>query len=250
MGNSVSVLCRPKVAGIYEPVYAGRLPRLCRDRGVDVDVINQARWFERINTGWRRWDRDVSPFLPAVVVVNYGFAECQPFVVPHVVHRALLDWKLHLNPVNAVGRRLFVETGRHLVGRATTKVAVAVGQRTHKLPPKRFEAELERFIRSCRGELGALVLVIGLSPPGEEMVRFQPGIEERRTHFDRIEREVVARFGDPLVQFVDVEPMFATLGAKSASSDGLHLTAAGHEHLAGLLADQIATHLAEVTAGR
>jgi hypothetical protein len=243
VGNSVAVLCRPKDMPCFEPPYAGRLQRLCRVHGAEVDVVNHGRWFERINTAWRRWDRDVAPLLPAVVIVNYGFAECQPFVVPHVVHRALLDWKTRTSAASELGRRLLVGPGRQIVGRATTPIARIAGQRTHKLGPKRFEAELTRYIRSCRTELGALVLVVGLNPPGENMVRFQPGVEERRDRFDRIEREVVARFDDEAVQFVDVEPVFSALGQLGASADGLHLTAAGHELLADDLARRIARHV-------
>lgn len=246
VGNSVSVLCRPKGGPCHEPPYAGRIQRLCRAHGVEVDVLNQGRWFERINTAWRRWDRDVAPFQPAVVVVNYGYVECQPFVVPHVVHRALLDWKTRTDALSELGRRFVLLPVRRTVGRATTPIATRVGQRTHKLSPRRFDAELARFIRSCRGELGALVLVVGVSPPGANQVRFLPGIEERRDRFDRIQREVVARFDDPRVQFVDVEPIFEELGPDGASTDGIHLTPAGHERLAALLAERISHHVAAV----
>jgi lysophospholipase L1-like esterase len=246
VGNSVAVLCRPKDSPCFEPPYAGRLQRLCRAYGAEVDVINQGRWFERIDTAWRRWDRDVAPFLPSVVIVNYGFVECQPFIVPHIVHRALLDWKTRTSTISDIGRRLVVGPGRRYIGRATTPVARAVGQRTHKLAPGRFDAELARYIRSCRTELGALVLVVGVNPPGENMLRFQPGIDERRARFDRIEREVVARCADPLVQFVDVEPIFETLGQTGASVDGIHLTPAGHELLADELSARIARHLGSI----
>lgn len=243
VGNSASVLCRPKGDHCHEPPYAGRLARLCRAYGVEVDVLNQGRWFERINTAWRRWDRDVAPFLPTVVVVNYGYAECQPFILPHVVHRALLDWKTRSDVLSGLARRFVLLPVRRAVGRATTPIARLVGQRTHKLSPRRFDAELTRYIRSCRSELGALVLVVGLNPPGENQVRFHPGIEERRARFDRIERDVVARFDDPLVQFVDVEPVFDELGPTVASADGLHLTPIAHERLAATLAGRISEHL-------
>jgi hypothetical protein len=247
VGNSVAVLCRPKSSPCFEPPYAGRLQRLCRAHGAEVDVVNQGRWFERVNTAWRRWDRDVAPLLPAVVILNYGFVECQPFVVPHVVHRALLDWKTRTSVLSGIGRRVVVGPGRQLIGRATRPVARTVGQRTHKLSPRRFDADLTRFIRTCRTELGALVLVVGVNPPGENMLRFQPGIDERRARFDRIERDAVARFADPAVQFVDVEPVFDALGQTGASVDGIHLTPAGHELVADELARRVVRHL--TTAG-
>jgi lysophospholipase L1-like esterase len=109
---------------------------------------------------------------------------------------------------------------------------------------------LERFIRSCRGELGALVLVIGVNKPAPGIIKFQPGIDERRNRFDLIERAVVEEFADPLVQFIDLDPMYEELGMRGATADGLHLTPEGHGYLGRLLSDQIVKHLPAVMAVR
>lgn len=244
LGNSVSVLCRPHAPATY----AGTLSDVCRARGVDVDVWNQGRWFEQVDSARRRWDRDVSPFLPAAVVVNYGAAECQPWVLPHVLHRALLDWKSRTTVLSAVGRALLIRPGRALLRRATTPVARVAGQRGHKMRPSRFRDEVSRLVRVSRSEIGAAVLVLGVSPPGPQLERFIPGFERRTARYDAILREVVDAFDDELVSFVDVRELHVRLGSEM-SQDGLHYTPAGHRAVAEVLAERLSTLLCGEASG-
>ncbi|HYD09629.1 MAG TPA: hypothetical protein VEA78_05950 [Acidimicrobiales bacterium] len=238
VGNSVSVLCRPHEAG-GPGTYAAALGDACRSRGVAVEVWNQGRWFEMVDTCRRRWDRDVSPFLPDVLIVNYGAAECQPWVAPHLVHRMLLDWKTRTTRASEVGRRALVAPGRAYLARMTPTICRLVGQRGHKMRPRRFEEEVRRLIRTTRGELDAGVLVLGMGPPGPKLERFMPGFGERCQRYDALLQQVVASFDDDRVQHVDVVPLYERLGAEAMSFDGLHYTPDGHRAVAELLAERV-----------
>ena len=238
LGSSVAVLVRPRPAGPDEVVYSRHLERELRARGHDAEVINEGRWFEMVDQTYSRWDAAVSAHAPDVVILNFGFVECQPPVLPYPVHRWILDWKTPLGLVRGRVRRPLIDRSRQALGWWTPKATAWMGQRGHKRSPKRFGAEMTRLITSTRNEVQASVLVLGISPPTGWVLEFMPGIDERAAQYNRILERVVESRADPDVHFVSLEPVIAKLGI-DLTGDGIHFTAEAHRLLASVLADEV-----------
>lgn len=237
LGSSVSILVRPhREPG--EATYAEWLGELLRTDTTTVAVVNEGRWFEMVDAMHTRWDSAVAPRLPDVVVLHVGFVECQPWVLPHRIHRWALDWKTSLHPGPRLVRRLVADRLVAVLRWWTPRATRGLRGHLSKRSPARFAAEVERLVRQTRRELGALVLVVSISPPGSWLPELMPDIGERVARYNRILRAVVTEQADPGVRLVDVAPVHRALGA-AASTDGIHLSGAAHHDLAVLLAAEV-----------
>lgn len=241
LGSSHAVLVRPRPGpGERGGTYAARLADELHERGVAAEVVNEGRWFEMVDHISHRWERDVAPRLPDVVVVHVGFVECQPWVVPHRVHRWALAWDTSLHPLAAAARAMTAAPVVRLLGWWTPRWVRLTRGRTWKRSPARFQAELERLVARTRDELGAQVLVVGMAPkPSGWLLELMPDLDERMARYGTLLAEVVRARGDDGVRLVDVGPIHDRLG-EGAAPDGIHLSAAAHRELAEQLAEAIA----------
>lgn len=238
LGSSQAVLVRPRRTG-GGGTYAEHLQHELRARGLVAGVINEGRWFEMSDHIFKRWDSAVAPRLPHVVVLHVGFVECQPWVVPHRLHRWVLAWQTSLHPLARVGRRALATPLEALMRRATPGWSRVTRQRLWKQSPTRFRGELDRLIRATRDELGALVLVVSMAPrPGAWLGDLMPDLDERMARYDGILRDAVRARGDDDVVLVDVTPIHDELG-DLAAPDGIHLGPEAHQRLAARLADEV-----------
>jgi lysophospholipase L1-like esterase len=241
LGSSHTVLVRPRPEpGQPGGTYAARLVDELHERGVAAEVVNEGRWFEMVDHISHRWERDVAPRLPDVVVVHVGFVECQPWVVPHRVHRWALAWDTSLHPLARAARTATAAPVVRLLGWWTPRWVRLTGGRTWKCSSARFRAELERLIARTREELGAEVLVVGMAPkPTGWLLELMPDLDDRMARYGALLADVVRARGDDGVRLVDVGPIHDRLGA-GAAPDGIHLSAAAHRDLAQQLAEAIA----------
>ena len=227
LGSSIAVLVRgpdrPTVRTTYTDVAADAL---CAGGGASWEPRNHGRWFDRVTDGLGRWERDVAPLTPDVVVLNYGFVDCQTPAVPHRLHRAIIDWKPPPVPTSLTGT---VRRGaERALGRWTPRLDRVVGARAHKVPPDRYAECLATLVRASRRELGAHVVVLGVSEPGAWLDQLMPSIAERAARYDHVNRIVADEQG---ASFVDVR------SPDLVPVDGIHLDATGHRRLGQLVAD-------------
>lgn len=242
LGNSVPILVVPPRATREEGTFPERLQRLLDERGLDVEVRNDSRLFDVLPDGWRRFQQQVIPWAPDVLVVNYGVIEMQPNVVPTWLNR-------HLTTVTVGGKGPVALYKRRAVPKLWPPVrrfqrwsSARVGTRTWRLPPQRLGAELRRVVEVARQDR-MLVLVNDVHAPGDRLRHFFPAIERRHAIVQEVLADVVDGFADPDVRLVPVSQVSAKLGEVEGLPDGLHLTSAGHLGVAELLADEIAPWL-------
>lgn len=243
LGNSVPILVVPPREQREEGTFPERLQRLLGEQGFDVEVRNESRLFDMLPGGWRRFQEQLIPWAPDVLVVNYGVIEMQPNVVPTWLNR-------HLTTETVGGKGPVALYKRRVVPRLWPPVRTfqrtasrRAGIRTWRLPPQRLAAELRRLIEVARQEK-MLVLVNDVHEPGQRLRHFFPGIERRHAILQEVLADVVDAFADPDVRLVPVSQVSAKLGEAAGLPDGLHLTSAGHLGVAHLLADEIGPWLA------
>lgn len=238
LGNSVPILVVPPRATREEGTFPERLRRLLDERGLDVEVRNDSRLFDVLPDGWRRFQRDVIPWAPDVLVVNYGVIEMQPNVVPTWLNRHLTTETVGGKGPLALYRRRVVPKVWPPVRRFQRWSSARVGTHTWRLAPPRFAAELHRLIEVARRER-MLVLVNDVHAPGERLRHFFPAIERRHAIVQEVIADVVGGFADPDVRLVPVSQVSAKLGEVDGLPDGLHLTSAAHLGVAEMLDDEI-----------
>jgi hypothetical protein len=239
LGSSHTVLVRPRTGG--GGTYAECLGEELVARGLAADVTNEGRWFEMTDHIFKRWDAVVAPRLPHVVVLHVGFVECQPWVLPHALHRWALEWKTSLHPLARAARRLVAQNLVRAMRWWTPHWTRLTRQRLWKQSPARFRAEVDRVIDQTRNELGALVLVVSMAPkPGSWLLELMPDLDQRMARYSDILSEAVRSRDDAGVVLVDLGPVHDRLG-EDAAPDGIHLSGAAHRQVAALLASEIDT---------
>lgn len=242
VGNSLPILMVPPRASRSEATYPEHLETLLRNHGLDVEVRNHSRLFGMIHEGYRRFQLDVVPWAPDVLVLHFGIIEMQPNVVPTLLSR-------HFTRQHTGGKGIVGVYRRRVMPRAWPKVRTfqrrasgLAGQRTWRMTPAHFEAELRRFIAVAR-EQQMLVLVCDMNRPGPRLQHFIPGITKRFERFERILEWVVQDIDDEDVRLQHVSRGLCEEDDDVAFPDGLHFTARGHLEVAKLLADEISPWL-------
>lgn len=228
LGSSVSVLVRGEDRPTVRSTFTDVAARELETGGVGWETWNHGRWFERVVDGLDRWERDAAPLSPDVVVLNYGFVDCQTPALPHRLHRASIDWKPAPPPVAVTGA--LRRQGGTLIRRWTPVLDRLAGDRAHKVSPDRFADVLGTLVRISQRDLGAQVVVLGVSEPGAWLEALMPSIVRRAHRYDEITRSVAA---DRDASFIDVR------AAGIVPVDGIHYDAAGHDRLGRLVASSV-----------
>lgn len=239
LGNSTAMYVRPRRKDRTDRTYGELLEAQLRARGIDADVVNQARWWERVHDVLPRWEDAVHSHMPDVVILNYGLGECQPNAFPVPVMRWVYSWRASLNPIARGFRILVLRRVQRAMAASIPHISRRLGMRTWRLRPQRFRAELRRLIEVTRHETGALVLVLTLNPPGPFLQNLMPGIDERSARYSDLIRTLVADLNDPEVQVIEAGAIVDDLGWRKTMIDGLHYTARGHREVAALLEEPV-----------
>jgi lysophospholipase L1-like esterase len=250
LGNSLPILMVPARRNrTTDATYPEHLEHLLREDGLDVRVRNDSRLFGLITEGYRRFQMDVVPWAPDVLVIHFGIIELQPNVVPTFLNR-------HLTTQHRGGKGVVGLYRRHVMPRIWPPIrkfqraaAGVVGpNHSFRLPPAHFQAELERLITVARSQQ-ILVLVCDINPPGSRLQHFLPGVTERYARFQAIVERVVAEAADDQVRLVPVSKFVSAQGDE-AQPDGLHFTPAGHLEVARMVAAEAGPWLAGLQGDR
>jgi hypothetical protein len=219
---------------------------LARD-GVETRTTISAMSAERATSILRTWEQEVSSHSPDVIVLHYGHMECIHGVIPRWFERHARAGTERPGPIR--------DRYRHHVLRPVWKIAVKGQQAIDRLLPARVfrrrpaqvVALLERYIGWVHRISDPLVVVMGLTAPGERYADWFPGIVHRTPAMEAALRDMVERLDSPRVVFLPVwDDAAAWLERGEAPvPDGAHYTPAFHRHvgarLANLLRPWIAT---------
>lgn len=236
LGSSAAVLVEPHHGPRDGGTYGTQLAGLLTSRGLPTVTSHAGTWFGRISDTLAHYERDVRDHFPDVLVVNFGMAECQSDALPAWLVRHLTTW--HRTSRAGAG------TYREQVARRAWPVLRDYQRwagrhdvdRTHRLRPARFVADLRRTVDLVRKDCGSLVLLLDIDPPGERVEHWLPGTGRRVEHYNRLLAEVAGGYDD------DVRLVAASRTLTDPATelpDGLHRSVAGHALTAGLLADEV-----------
>lgn len=244
VGNSLSVLLLGRTGEPGEHTWPRLLERRLLAGGVEVVVENDARMYDLLPEGSRRYRRAGFSRFPDVLVVQYGTVEMQPNVVPTWLSR-------HLTRNVAAERGVEGRWYRHVVSRAWPAArewqrwaAPRVGRFGWRVPPHRFAAELRRLVEVARTS-GSRVVVFDIHPPGPTYRHFFPGIDARWRTLQSTLLDVVASFADDSgVSLFPASEISASFGDEHLP-DGMHWTPPVHRAVADELAAMLLPELCD-----
>ena len=239
IGNSTTFMVALTRESIHDASFPELLPECLAAQGIPALTMRSGQWYGMVNEAVRR-EESFRDLMPHVVIISLGMAECQQNVLPTWMNRHFTSWDVNSR---AVARWYRKRIARPLWKRARDWQRLAskvVGQRTHRLSPKRFEIGMHTLIKLLRNDLKPLVLVLDLDPPNDRVYHWLPGITARAEHYNRILKSVVESFEDPEVRLIEASHLVHELGSKEILPDGLHRSARGHRLVAEELAAEIA----------
>ena len=236
VGNSASYLVEPTHGPRDGGSYGEQLVSLLGDRGVPTVTTHTGTWFGMVHQALPRWEKDVRDRFPDVLVLHFGMAECQSNVVPSWLIRHTGTWD-RTSRRSALAYRRWV-AGRlwRVVRRVQRWTSARDRDLTHRLSPRRFEADMRRMIELVRKECGSLVLLVDVDPVGPRVEHWLPGTTRRAARYNEILAGIASSYEDA-VHLVPARAQLTDLDAQLP--DGLHRTPAGHALTAALLAEEI-----------
>jgi lysophospholipase L1-like esterase len=231
LGNSLGHLVIPTSEQPLGPSYGAVLRDELTDCGLPVRMHLESRWFDFAVDALGRYEKDVRSHLPDVVILNYGLNESQPWLLPVPLLRHILT----NHTVTTAAQERYREQVVRPVWRGLRSyrrwASEKVGMRSWQT--------MKMLIKLSRNELGALVLVLDVAPPGPVLTHFLPGQEERHRHFQAVLAQLTRDFDDSQVRLVRTADFVAQQGFPAAMPDGMHYSPAGHAHVGQLLANEI-----------
>lgn len=247
LGNSKTVLSIPGRTGPDDGVYAEVLRDRLVTKGIPTRVHLEGRWFDFATEALERYESSVRSNLPDVVVLQFGFNECQPWLLPVPVVRHFVTRHEVTTRSGAWYRERVAPALWRGVRGYRRWAAGKVGTRTWQTTPHRFQAALRQLIRAIRYGSRSLVLVLDVEPPGDMLEHFLPGMEARHRVVQELLREVVASFNDADVRLVRVSEVIAAAGPE-AMLDQMHYSPLGHRLVGELLAAEVHEWMSEELA--
>lgn len=236
LGSSVGYYVRPPER--HSAPYPIVLEELLRSRGVDAHVLNHSAWFVLVHEAFRGVESMVVPSGAQVIILNFGILEAESTLLPTALVRAVYDAKATSHRIGSALRRHIVRPVHLFHLRVAPRIMRVTGA-FHRLSPTRFEFEMTRMVSFLRKERQALVLVLNINPPGDNVEEILPGTRNSVGVYNRILKGVVRSFDDANVRLVDVASMVEREGADRVLPDGIHYSDVGHCIVADMLAREI-----------
>lgn len=242
LGNSAALMSIPR-----PDRRSGPWPELLADRLSDelgpTTLALHARWFEMIPGALAAYEERVTTHAPDIVVIQYGYAEMQPWLAPMWLLRHLITDHTASRPVGVFYRSRIAPRLWRWLRSFRRWLARRVGTRGWQLRPERFERLLHHLIRSCRDQHQALVIVLDIHPPTDKVEAFLPGMRERYRIYQSRLRSVVERFDDPEVALVPISTIIEEIGLEAAMTDGIHFSPDTHRAIAEQVTREVMTRL-------
>jgi len=233
MGNSTAVWVAPARRDRSDATYSEHLAMELSTNGIDCRVSNVARWNETVPKGLCRFELSVRSAMPDVVILSYGAAEAFPGAFPLSLHTYLHTWHVH----SGFGRTHFRNILRRLLWRRLRAwqrlVGTHVGQRTHHVGPRRFQAELGKLLHDIHVDQRALTIVMGIPTASESLCRLVPGMDQRFARYNAIMRQLCEAQPPGSAVFFDMDVLDP---ATDPVPDSLHLSAEAHRQVGRQLA--------------
>jgi lysophospholipase L1-like esterase len=222
--------------------YARVVERELLDSGRNVVVRNLSATSERVTTGLKNWERQVYPWSPDVVILNYGLFETVHLFLPQPLER-------HVNSLR--GRPGAIRDNYRRYALRSTWKALAVAQQKidGRVPPsaafsrraRRFVDDLTQLISRIQMVGSPLVIVPEIPPPGDRWRTWFPGIEQRIAMMNDALAAAVTRTDRDNVRLFPTSDVLAELTATGHDlvPDGGHFTPQAHEVIGRALAVEI-----------
>lgn len=239
LGNSLAIMANPRpdrASGVWAEVVADRMS----DELGPTALALEARWFELAPQALAEYEQRVTSHAPDVVVIQYGYNEMQPWLLPVWLVRHLLTDHVTTGRVSSWYRRTVVPRLWRALRAYRRPAARVVGTRTWQLRRGRFRRTLQHLVRLSRNQHRALVLVVDVNPVTAKVEHFLPGQSRRHGLYQELIAGVVADAGDPDVRLIRASEVVERLGVETAMPDGIHLSADAHRQVADLVFTEIA----------
>lgn len=236
-GNSETIMVVPHRVRRTDGTAGEVLGPLLEAAGVPAQVRNIGQWFSTIVDLRRRYEHDLRNHFPDVVVLQFGYIEAQPNLVPTWLSRHLQGWDRSSHPA-AVAYHEHMGSRAWKSLRRLQQLASARHWPTYRLSPKRFEREMQRLIRMLRDETGCLVLLMDIDTCGARVDHWLPGTRQRHAQYQAILRSVAAGFDDN-VRLVEHSKTVDPAQLADFKPDGIHRNAEGHLRTATVIRDAI-----------
>ncbi|ASO20688.1 lysophospholipase L1-like esterase [Actinoalloteichus hoggarensis] len=250
IGNSAVYQQAPARRRREEGVYAEEMRTLLRARGIDAALHMEGGWFDLITTPSRRYEPLIRNHFPDVVIIHYGAAEAGPYLMPFGLLRHLTRRSSPIGRAGELYRRVVVANAWRVARWYRQAMSAVVGDRTWQMRPTIFAAHLTNVVTQIRRDRRPLVLVVDITPAGDALEHFLPGIKKRHETYRTTIAEAVRRLDDSDVRVVPIVDLLAPLGWEDAVPDGLHYSAKSHAILGQWLADTVVEWLTAEAAAR
>jgi lysophospholipase L1-like esterase len=231
VGSSVGSFIRPLRSTLADRTYAETLERCLHHKGIGSAVTNSARWSMLLPEALDRFEDLVLSHQPDVVVVNFGLVDAQPRTVPLRWFR----WMFARAPVQGPLRRGWRRLWGPWLARWYRRVGPILARRRlvpARVPPRQFRRDLQVLIDLVRHERGALVVLVGITPPSARVEEVLPGTLARAGSYDEVLR--AAADGELDVRYLPVADL--GLPVDQLAPDGIHFSAEGHRAVGEALA--------------
>jgi len=210
--------------------------------GRNAVVRNLAATSERVKTGLRNWERQVYPWSPDVVILNYGLFEAVHLFLPQPLER-------HVNSLRGRPGAIRDTYRRYALRPAWKALAVAQQQLDARVPSTafnrraaRFTDDLEQLVKVIQMIGSPLVLLPEIPGPGERWATWFPGIEARIGMLNDAFAEVARRVDRDNVRVFDTGAALSALVATGHDivPDGGHYTPQAHDAIGRAMTSEIA----------
>lgn len=239
LASSVGYYVRPpEQAGPTRP-YPEVLEQQLRESGVPAEVVNHSSWFQMIHQAFRNIQDMVVPLGADVAVLNFGILEAESTLLPTFLVRSVYNWSPTTHGLWSALRYLLLRPVHHFHESVAPRLMKVVPS-FRRLSPRRFEEELARTVDWLRKERNALVLVLNISPVGDNVEQKLPGTRRSALAYNGIIDRVVRSHADGSTRLIDVHSLVLEENdGGRLVADGIHYTSAGHRRVADLIEEEI-----------
>jgi hypothetical protein len=210
--------------------------------GRNAVVRNLAVTSERVKTGIRNWERQVYPWSPDVVVLNYGLFEAVHLFLPQPLERHVNSLRGRPGAVRDTYRRYALRPAWKMLAVAQQKLDGRVPSAAFDRRAARFADDLAHLIGRIQMVGSPLVLLPEIPGPGERWATWFPGIELRIDMINAALDDVVGRVDRDNVRGFATGAVLAPLAATGHDllPDGGHFTPEAHDAIGRAMAREIA----------
>lgn len=221
--------------------YSRVIERELFSAGRSAVVRNLAVTSERVKTGLKNWERQVYPWSPDVVILNYGLFETVHLFLPQRLERHVNSMRSRPGTIRDTYRRYALRPSWKTLAVTQQRIDGHVPAALFRLRARRFAADLVHLIGRIQMVGSPLVLVPQIPATGERWVKWFPNIGHRIEAMNEALTSAVDQVDRDNVRYFPTGSVLAELTATGHDivPDGGHFTPAAHELIGRALAQEI-----------